>query len=360
MSRKYYVTIKNLDNQDIIKFSGVILDKKQTSGKYLGKIVDETLIVSAFKIEGFIPERRIIISFSKDDIRVPTIVDWGKERKLKNKRKRSYIVRITDEEESIKLLFICFTHKKEQTRGFMTGDVDETLYISGLVLKQLIPIRKRLLTYNELELLGSIQVREFNDSFDLYEAYLHRCLDYECVEKLIKTGKSLGAGNFSEAFKLGEHIVIKRSLYASAISEMKDEVKVFNKLKDKYGDILPKRLRGFYFEKDNKYKYYIIREFGNDPEEKKVSQKKYDKFISRLYDLAANVGIFYDKIQIGIRDNGDVFLTDLGDFVLKENLREEKLCKDGESSTICMKRILEQLITILDGELDLLHYLPDF
>ena len=152
--------------------------------------------------------------------------------------------------------------------------------------------------------------------------------------------------------------------------EMKSEIKSYNLLKKENYSILPKFMKGF--ELDNYY--YILREGGIIPiieEERKkhipkwkegsVSSEKYNTFARELYHIAHNYGVFDDIIQPAVRNNGSLFLADLGHFIPLEKILIGYFPTENiDLQRLESYRLLKVWLKHLDTQIGIKHKIPNF
>ena len=155
----------------------------------------------------------------------------------------------------------------------------------------------------------------------------------------VKKKNYVGTGEFAEAFliKNGEDILVKRNRSESYHNPdfwrgkdfhkrskriMKGEFRTFKQLKG--SPIMPEWMHQF---TDRGGRYYLMRESGEIPLEpgqervflpkwKKgsVKQKDFDKFTQEIFEIARDQGRFEDNLQVAKREDGSLFIYDLGFF----------------------------------------------
>lgn len=176
----------------------------------------------------------------------------------------------------------------------------------------------------------------------------------------------IGTGEFSEAFLI-DNMVVKRNRETSHYNphlykkkeflkrskeEMIGEYKLFTRLKPENYSLLPDWMHQYH---GTNKRYYLIRESARIPireEEKRawlprwkkdaVSQKAYNKFSLELFQIARDHGHFTDRLQPGLRDDGSLFLYDLGHFEVRDTIGDdpkEKEWKRLESYYTTMNRL---------------------
>lgn len=192
----------------------------------------------------------------------------------------------------------------------------------------------------------------------------------------------IGTGEFSEAFLIDDMVVkrnrersyynprnyTRREFLKKSKEEMRGEYNLYTRLKPKNYTLLPEWMHQ---HQGTNQRYYLIREPARIPiqegEGKKwlprwrtsaVSQQAYNKFSLELFQIARDHGHFQDRLQPGLREDGSLFLYDLGHFEVRETLGhdpEEREWKRLESYYTTMNR--------LDGlseQIGLPYTIPDF
>ncbi|PWI49512.1 hypothetical protein CEE45_01595 [Candidatus Heimdallarchaeota archaeon B3_Heim] len=215
--------------------------------------------------------------------------------------------------------------------------------------------------------------------FQLFEA--PRKVAIGAVRRIRKRNY-IGTGEYSEAFLVDDMVVKRnreRSYYNPRLykrreflkkskEEMSGEYNLYTQLKSKNYTLLPEWMHQY---QGTNARYYLIREPAKIPlqegQEKKwfpqwrknaVSQKAYNKFSLELFQIARDHGHFEDRLQPGLREDGSLFLYDLGHFKVRETLGhdpEEREWKRLESYYTTMNR--------LDGlseQIELPYTIPDF
>jgi len=192
--------------------------------------------------------------------------------------------------------------------------------------------------------------------------------------------KKLGSGEFSDVFLIGKDNVMKVSRSSSlhgrdipnfekiAREELAEEVKTYKSLKKipNVVRILPKNMTG----RRKGDKFVIVREGGEIPKvdescrnycdwkKGKVTERQFQSFANKIYKIAQVAGFFADGLQPAIRDDGTLFLTDLGHFVTHKESPEYSFFapdyKKGESKPFVKDEAIEKSYD--EAKLKLKHF----
>lgn len=143
----------------------------------------------------------------------------------------------------------------------------------------------------------------------------------------------VGSGEFSDVY-IWRGMTIKinklKSFYNPALysveefnvvsgKELEGEFVTYERFKDIMGSLFPKFMRKFTTKHAGLKRVAIIREIGYPA--KIVSEKESKKLIDGLVGLI-KYGAFEDNIQIMQRQNGTIFISDLGHFYNREYFRD--------------------------------------
>jgi len=208
-----------------------------------------------------------------------------------------------------------------------------------------------------------------------------------CADSIIKEGKPIGSGEFSDAYLVNGLVVKKnrdRSKYNPpndptnydpskflriSKKEMEGEIKIYKAVVEKgLGKFLPKYMLGFELNS----RYYIIREYGFvylQPGQNEwvtypkwqtgvISQENFNNFCDNIFLIGKELeGTWFDSLQIGQRESGDIFLVDLGHFLHRAEWEERG--DDDYKQIAVYDRIIMNLLRL--GEQLTLHVpCPEF
>ncbi len=149
---------------------------------------------------------------------------------------------------------------------------------------------------------------------------LFDCRNEGCVDERIipRNARMYDDGATAIVYEIGPFLALKKSRISKAKS-LEKEVEIFNLLNERGYSCLPQFMVGHRIGDI----YYIIREFSDiyiDWDNPKIIQAL-ERAFSEFFDMTENFGFFEDTVQLALRDNGELFIYDLGSF--NQNLFKE-------------------------------------